>query len=58
MLLCGPAIPFIVHPIDNGIHAIMNRTLRPAMRGHICSSGQGRLAGLQMCDEECDVSKL
>ena len=48
------AIPFIVHPIDNAIHAIMNVTLRPAMRKYVCGAGQGALAELQMCNsEEC-----
>jgi fission process protein 1 len=47
-------IPFIVHPIDNGIHALMNFTLRPAMRKYICGPGQGDLAQLDMCaEEEC-----
>ena len=50
------AIPFIVHPIDNAIHGLMNLTLRPAMRNYVCGPGQGSLADLQMCDEECDVS--
>lgn len=49
------AIPFIVHPIDNGIHALMNFSLRPAMRKYICGPGQGNLADLDMCDEECKV---
>lgn len=48
------AIPFIVHPIDNGIHAIMNVSLRPAMRKYVCGPGQGALAQLDMCaEEEC-----
>jgi len=47
-------IPFIVHPIDNGIHAIMNASLRPAMRKYICGPGQGDLAQLDTCaEEEC-----
>lgn len=50
------AIPFIVHPIDNGIHAIMNFSLRPTMKRYICGPGQGSLAELNMCNEECDVS--
>ena len=49
------AIPFIVHPIDNAIHALLNFTLRPAMRNYICQSGQGQLAQLTMCDESCDI---
>ncbi|KAK9815841.1 hypothetical protein WJX72_010606 [[Myrmecia] bisecta] len=46
------AIPFIVHPIDNAIHALMNATMRPAMRKYICSSG-GATAGLDVCNESC-----
>ncbi|KAL3145666.1 hypothetical protein ABBQ32_003201 [Trebouxia sp. C0010 RCD-2024] len=49
------AIPFIVHPIDNGIHYLMNSSLRPAMRKYICGPGQGNLADLDMCEEECNV---
>ena len=41
-----------MHPIDNAIHAIMNATLRPAMRKYVCGSGQGSLAELQMCNSE------
>ena len=48
------AIPFIVHPIDNGIHGIMNVSLRPALRRYVCGPGQGSLAELKVCDsEEC-----
>lgn len=51
------AIPFIVHPIDNAVHALMNRTLRPAMRKYVCERG-GTLAGLALCsEEECDADK-
>lgn len=50
--MCGvAAIPFIVHPIDNAIHALMNITLRPAMRKYICGPGQGCLADLEMCND-------
>ncbi|BDA50051.1 probable mitochondrial fission process protein 1 [Coccomyxa sp. Obi] len=49
------AIPFIVHPIDNAIHALMNLTLRPAMRKYICGPGQGGLADLDMCID-CQVA--
>ena len=45
------AIPFIVHPIDNTVHAVMNATLRPAMRKYVCSNG-GNLAGLAVCSDE------
>ena len=43
------AIPFIVHPIDKGVHALLNRTLRPYMRGVICDGAGGCDAGLDMC---------
>lgn len=50
-------IPFIVHPIDNAVHALMNATLRPAMRKYVCDRG-GDLAGLALCaDEECSADK-
>lgn len=52
---CAAVIPFIVHPIDNGIHALMNFSLRPAMKKYICGPGQGNLADLDMCEEECNV---
>lgn len=55
LLFCSAAIPFIVHPIDNGIHYLMNSSLRPAMRKYICGPGQGNLADLDMCEEECNV---
>eukprot|EP01023_Acetabularia_acetabulum_P001181 TRINITY_DN10444_c0_g1_i3.p1 TRINITY_DN10444_c0_g1~~TRINITY_DN10444_c0_g1_i3.p1 ORF type:complete len:195 (-),score=45.87 TRINITY_DN10444_c0_g1_i3:793-1377(-) len=44
------AIPFIVHPIDNGVHAILNHTLRPAMRVLICDSEEGKQSGLAVCE--------
>eukprot|EP01026_Neomeris_dumetosa_P026045 TRINITY_DN2131_c0_g1_i3.p1 TRINITY_DN2131_c0_g1~~TRINITY_DN2131_c0_g1_i3.p1 ORF type:complete len:472 (-),score=62.78 TRINITY_DN2131_c0_g1_i3:172-1542(-) len=44
------AIPFIVHPIDNGVHALLNHTLRPAMRVFICDTAGGRESGLEVCD--------
>ncbi|KAK9822783.1 hypothetical protein WJX74_008577 [Apatococcus lobatus] len=46
-------IPFIVHPIDNLIHAIMNASMRPAVRKFVCGAGQGSLATLDICDENC-----
>ena len=42
------AIPFIVHPIDNAIHALLNVTLRPALKQLVCSNG-GKEAGLELC---------
>lgn len=42
------AIPFIVHPIDSGVHALLNATLRPLLRRAICKNG-GAKAGLPIC---------
>ena len=54
LYLQSAAIPFIVHPIDNGIHALLNFSLRPAMRKYVCGPGQGSLAELEVCgSEEC-----
>jgi hypothetical protein len=44
------AIPFIVHPIDRGVHALLDATLRPTMQRAICTSGGGKEAGLDMCE--------
>lgn len=49
------AIPFIVHPIDNTVHAILNVSMRPILRKALCKSGGGQLAGLAICDETCIV---
>jgi len=46
----GAAIPFIVHPIDNAVHMLLNVTMRPAMRKYICGAGQGALANLEICE--------
>ena len=46
-----PAIPFIVHPIDSGVHALLNATLRPALRRYICERAGGAEAGLAICRE-------
>ena len=35
----------------------MNFSLRPAMKKYICGPGQGDLADLDMCEEECNVSE-
>ena len=35
----------------------MNFSLRPAMKKYICGPGQGNLADLDMCEEECNVSE-
>lgn len=48
------AIPFIVHPIDAGVHAVLNATLRPAMRRYICQEAGGREAGLVICNCEAE----
>ena len=45
------AIPFIVHPIDNAIHALLNVTLRPALKRFVCEQGKGKEAGLELCQE-------
>ena len=55
--LCSAAIPFIVHPIDNGIHALMNAGFRPAIKKFICGPGQGGLADLDMCEDECNIAE-
>jgi fission process protein 1 len=44
------AIPFIVHPIDAAVHAVLNATLRPAMRDYICNQAGGGNAGLAVCN--------
>lgn len=46
------AIPFIVHPIDNAVHMLLNSTLRPYMRNVICDGARGREAGLEICEVE------
>ena len=46
-------IPFIVHPIDETVHAILNVSMRPALRKFLCVNGQGQSAGLKICDETC-----
>ena len=33
------AIPFIVHPIDESVHAVMNVSLRPAIKKFLCGPG-------------------
>lgn len=48
------AIPFIVHPIDGAVHAMLNATLRPAMRRYICTKAGGREAGLLVC-KDCEL---
>ena len=45
------AIPFIVHPIDGAVHAVLNATLRPAMRRYICQEAGGEQAGLLICTD-------
>jgi len=50
------AIPFIVHPIDTGVHAVLNSTLRPALRQYICERAGGREAGLLVC-KSCEPTK-
>ena len=45
------AIPFIVHPIDAAVHALLNATLRPALRRYICDAAGGAQAGLVVCQQ-------
>lgn len=47
------AIPFIVHPIDSGVHGVLNATLRPKMRSYICKSCGGQKAGIPAC-QDCE----
>ena len=42
-------IPFIVHPIDSAVHAILNASLRPVLRTYICDKAGGSDAGLAVC---------
>lgn len=44
-------IPFIVHPIDNLIHWVLNKSMRPAFKSYICGPAGGSKAGLDLCDE-------
>lgn len=44
------AVPFIVHPIDNAVHSVLNKSLRPYMAGIICDGAGGRQAGLDICE--------
>lgn len=48
-------IPFIVHPIDAAVHAVLNATLRPALRQYICTEAGGAEAGLAVC-KNCSVA--
>ena len=45
------AIPLIVHPIDGAVHALLNATLRPALRLYICRQAGGTEAGLAICKD-------
>lgn len=42
-------IPFIVHPIDAAVHALLNVTLRPFLRSFVCNKAGGHSAGLVIC---------
>eukprot|EP00890_Picochlorum_soloecismus_P001234 jgi/Picsp_1/2110/NSC_05575-R1_mitochondrial protein 18 kda len=42
-------IPFIVHPIDSAVHALLNASLRKYLRSYICELKGGKLAGLPIC---------
>lgn len=35
---------FTVHPIDNGVHALLNYTTRPLLRSYVCNNGTNRIA--------------
>jgi len=48
-------IPFIVHPIDSAVHALLNLSLRKYLRFYICESKGGKLAGLPICTK-CEDS--
>lgn len=43
------AIPFIVHPIDSSVHALLNASLRPWLRRLMCEEAGGKQAGLVVC---------
>lgn len=43
------AIPFIVHPIDASVHALLNASLRPWLRRFMCEEAGGKDAGLVVC---------
>ena len=43
------AIPFIVHPIDASVHALLNASLRPWLRRFMCEEAGGKEAGLVVC---------
>lgn len=49
-------IPFIVHPIDSAVHAILNASLRPVLRAYICDQSGGSDAGLAVC-ADCSSTK-
>ena len=53
ILYVSAVIPFIVHPIDNAIHFLLNVSLRPRMKNMVCGMGGGAMAKLSLCDEEC-----
>jgi fission process protein 1 len=42
-------IPFIVHPIDSAVHALLNASLRRYLRTYICEMKGGKIAGLPIC---------
>ena len=51
---CCAAIPLIVHPIDTAVHALLNHSLRPLLRRHICNATGGAEAGLAIC-KDCQL---
>jgi hypothetical protein len=43
------AIPIIIRPLDAGVHALLNATLRPVMKKYLCEKAGGKAAGLSIC---------
>eukprot|EP00958_Prasinococcus_capsulatus_P017312 scaffold1946_cov397-Prasinococcus_capsulatus_cf.AAC.4 len=49
------AIPFIVRPIDNGVHKLLDISVRPFIMRSICSSKEAAAYGLEMCEVDWDA---
>ena len=47
-------IPFIVHPIDTGVHKLLDFAIRPYVKRAICSSKEAASLGLDMCEVTWD----
>lgn len=52
------AIPFIVHPIDEGVHGVLDLTLRPLMRGVICKQMQVGRCRIELAKQSVDQTAL